>query len=113
MRGIYFASHFHNFYHDATIEKVTRYVEELALWGCNALSVWFDMHHFAGLADPAAQTQLARLRHFAETAHGVGLDFGLAFLANEAYNTSPESLREEGSQPRSDRQTVSSPACTV
>ncbi|MCX7002125.1 MAG: hypothetical protein NTV22_02485, partial [bacterium] len=45
VRGMYFASHFHNFYHDAPIEKVERYVEELALWGCNTLAVWFDMHH--------------------------------------------------------------------
>jgi hypothetical protein len=93
VRGIYLATHFHNFYHVAPLAEVDAVIEEFALWGGNSLTVWFDMHHFAGLDDPVAQTQLARLRHFGETAHGVGMKFGLAFLANEAYNTSPESLR--------------------
>jgi len=93
VRGIYLATHFHNFYHVAPLEEVDAVIEDYALWGGNSLTVWFDMHHFAGLTDPAAQTQLARLRHFAETAHGIGMHFGLAFLANEAYNTSPEPLR--------------------
>jgi len=35
VRGIYFATHFNNFYHDAPIEEVERYVEELGLWGFN------------------------------------------------------------------------------
>lgn len=33
VRGIYFATHFHNFYHDAPVEKIETYVEDLALWG--------------------------------------------------------------------------------
>jgi len=33
IRGIYFATHFHNYYHDAPIEEIQHYVEELALWG--------------------------------------------------------------------------------
>lgn len=93
VRGIYFATHFENFYHVAPLEEVDRVIEEFALWGGNSLSVWFDMHHFTGFDDPAAQAHLARLRHFAETARGVGMHFGLTFLANEAYKSSPEALR--------------------
>jgi len=93
VRGIYFASHFHNFYHDAPLERVQRYVEELALWGCNALAVWFDMHHFRGLADPAAQAMLARLRAILQTANSVGIAGALTTLANEGYDDSPEFLR--------------------
>ena len=32
IRGIYFATHFHNFYHDAPIAEVRRYLEDLSLW---------------------------------------------------------------------------------
>lgn len=32
VRGIYFATHFNNFYHDAPVEEVQSYVEELELW---------------------------------------------------------------------------------
>jgi hypothetical protein len=92
---MYFASHFHNFYHDAPIPEVQRYVEELALWGCNALSVWFDMHHFRGLADPAAQEMLHRLREILKAAKAVGIGPALTTLANEAYADSPERLRAD------------------
>ncbi len=96
VRGMYFATHFGNFYHVAPIEEVDRIIEELALWGANSLCVWFDMHHFKSLEDPAAQKHLARLKHFAETAHGVGMQFGLTFIANEGYASSPKELREHG-----------------
>ena len=60
-RNIYFATHFHNFYHEAPVEKVINYIEELAFWGYNTITVWFDMHGFTGINDPAAQAMLDRL----------------------------------------------------
>ena len=95
VRGIYFASHLHNFHHDAPVEEVARYVEDLALWGCNTLIVWFDMHHFTGLDDPAAQAMIARLRALLKAANSVGMSGGLVVLANEAYRNSPEALRAD------------------
>ena len=93
VRGMYFATHFHNFYHDAPVEKVERYVEEMALWGCNALSVWFDMHHYNGIDSPDAQAMIERLRAVIRAANGVGIGASLTTLANEAYANSPEALR--------------------
>ncbi len=95
IRAIYFATHFHNFYHDAPVEKVCQYVEELALWGCNTLMVWFDMHHYTGCNDPAAQAMIARLRAILQTAQGVGMRPALATLANEAFASSPLALRSD------------------
>jgi hypothetical protein len=103
VRGMYFATHFHNFYHIAPIEEVDRIIEELALWGCNSLSVWFDTSHFKSFQDPVAQTQLARLKHFGETAHRVGMQFGLTFVPNEIYNSdaaSPKHLRADAGDTR-------------
>lgn len=96
VRGIYFATHFGNFYHVAPLEEVDRVIEDLALWGLNELIVWFDMHHFQGIDDPVAQEHLARLRHFGDTAHSLGMRFGLTFIANEAYDSSPVELRADG-----------------
>ena len=93
VRGIYFATHFHNFYHVAPLAEIDDIIEEHALWGGNHLIVWFDMHHFQSFDDPAAQEHLRRLQHFAETAQAVGMKFGLGFIANEAYDSSPEELR--------------------
>lgn len=93
VRGMYFCAHFYNFYHIAPAEQVDRLIEDLALWGCNELVLWFDMHHFKSLQEPAAQEHLARLKHFAATAKSVGMKVGLTFLANEAYSDSPVELR--------------------
>jgi hypothetical protein len=93
MRGIYFATHFHNFYQEAPLEKVEAYIEDLALQGFNALNVWFDMHHFKGIDDPAAQEMLTRLKALLRTARRVGMSAGIGFLANEGYRTTPAALR--------------------
>ncbi len=94
-RTIYFASHFHNVYHDAPVEFIERYVEELALWGCNVLSVWFDMHHYTGMDDPAAKAMVARLRAILLTAQNVGISPMIGGTANEAFASSPKELRSD------------------
>ena len=68
VRGIYFATHFHNFYHDAPIDQVREYLEELSLWGYNALNIWFDMHHYQGIDDPEARVMIERLKLLLGTA---------------------------------------------
>ena len=95
MRGIYFATHFHNFYHDAPVGKVTRYVEELALWGYNVLTVWFDMHHYSGMDDPEARDMVSRLRKILETAQISGMKVCLGTLANEGFRSTPEALKAD------------------
>ncbi len=92
-RGMYFASHFHNFYHDAPLDTVVRYIEDLALYGCNTLNVWFDLHHYPGIGDPAAQAMIRRLRALLEAARDVGLGAGLTTLANEGWSATPDALK--------------------
>ncbi|NQT93493.1 MAG: hypothetical protein HQ559_12095 [Lentisphaerae bacterium] len=93
VRGIYFATHFHNFYQEAPLAEVERYVEDLALWGINALTVWFDMHHFKGIDDPDAVVMLARLKALLRAARGVGMTVAAGCIANEGYSTTPVHLR--------------------
>ena len=93
VRGMYFATHFGNYYESAPLSEIERYLEDLALWGCNALMVWFDMHHYSGLADPRAGAMIARLHAILHAAQRVGIDPGLLMLANEAYADSPRELR--------------------
>ena len=92
-RAIYFATHFHNFYHEAPLEEIEHYIEELALWGYNGLSAWFDMHHFNGIAEPAAQEFIIRIKTMLACMKSLGLKAGIMVLANEAYANSPEHLR--------------------
>jgi hypothetical protein len=95
VRGIYFATHFHNYYHEAPVEEITRYVQDLALWGCNALAVWFDMHHFRGIDDPAAREMIERLHGILRAANRVGIGGALIFIGNEGYDDSPAALRAD------------------
>jgi hypothetical protein len=95
VRGIYFATHFHNFYHDAPVEKIQRYVEDQGLWGCNTIIVWYDMHHFNGFEDPQAVAFRQRLKQILQTAREIGLDVATGLLGNEAYANSPVKLRAD------------------
>ena len=95
VRGIYFATHFHNFYHDAPIDEVQRYVEDVGLWGFNTLIVWYDMHHFKGFESPEAVEFRKRLKAICGAARSVGLDVGFACVANEGYANSPEAIRAD------------------
>jgi len=74
VRGIYLATHFHNYYQDAPVEDVARYVEDLSLWGVNSFLVWFGMEEFNGINDPKAQVVLARLHTLLKLAKDLGLD---------------------------------------
>ena len=95
LRGIYFATHFHNFYHEAPIEQVQSYLEDLSLWGFNTVMVWFDMHAYRGIKDPEARAMLRRLGALLGAAKSIGLDTGLVAIANEAYADSPPSMRAD------------------
>lgn len=95
LRGIYFATHFHNYYHTAPVEDLEWYVEEMALWGFNCLMAWYDCHHFTGFDDPAAVAFRERLHRLFAVASGVGIGAGLIVIGNEAYPTSPDDLRAD------------------
>lgn len=95
LRGMYFATHFYNFYQSAPIEKVYEVIEDLALRGCNNLFVWFDMHHFNSMDDPDAVELADRLRAMIKYANRIGIKGSLTLLANEGFANTPESVRAE------------------
>ena len=101
LRGIYFATHFDNFYHVAPVEDVQRYVEDLGLWGYNVLGVWYDMRYAGnGFGDPTAVTFRARLHAIGEAARRIGLDVAVLALPNESYQNAPAALRADASARR-------------
>jgi len=97
VRGIYFATHFQNYYQVAPIEEVTRYVEDLSLWGVNSFLVWFGMEEFNGINDPKAQAMLARLRALLKIVKDLGLNASLGCICNDGYKNSPVELRADDS----------------
>jgi hypothetical protein len=95
VRGIYLATHFHNIHQVAPIEELSRYVEDLSLWGTNSFLIWFGMEEFNGINDPKAQAMLARLRAMLKIAKGLGLNTAIGCICNDGYKNSPAELRAD------------------
>lgn len=95
VRGVYFATHFGNWYDNASEREIREYIEDLALWGCNQIRVWFDMHGFRGMDDPNAAPQISRLKAILSMVSEYGLEASMLGLANEAFADSPVALRAD------------------
>ncbi len=92
-RGVYFASHFNNYYECAPLDELETYVEDLALWGFNTLSTWLDMSWYPVnfWDDPQSRGMqlVERIRTINEKASSLGLSVGLMAIANEAFKAQP------------------------
>jgi hypothetical protein len=92
-RGVYFATHFNNYYETAPLARIDRYIEEMALWGFDLLMFWFDANWFpyGFWKDPASRgsKMAARLRHIGEKARACGLKVGTMGLGNEGFAHQP------------------------
>lgn len=89
-RGMYLWARHHFF---AKPDQVDRYIEEFALWGCNAIAFWFEMGMFDSFEDPAAQRWLDMYRRFYGTARRMGMKTGLIMVVNDGYKSTPQPLR--------------------
>ena len=92
-RGVYFATHYNNWYEAAPLARVERYIEEMALWGCDLLMVWLDLNWYPHgfWKDPKSRgSQMAkRLRHLGEYARACGMQVGALAVANEGFAYQP------------------------
>ncbi len=95
IHGMYFASHFQNFYEAAPVGEVQQVIEDLALRGCNALMAWYDMHQFAAVDTPESAAMIERLKVIYRHATLTGMKTVFGTLANEAFNTSDPAMRAE------------------
>jgi hypothetical protein len=99
-RGVYFATHFNNYYESAPLARLDRYIEEMALWGLDLLMFWFDSNWFpfGFWKDPESRgsRMAARIRHIGEKARSCGMKVGTAGIANEGFaNQPPPELRAD------------------
>ena len=91
-RAIYAATHFMNFYEAAPAVEVSRYMQELGLWGANALVLCFPSFQFQNLDDPAAQRSLAHIRSILRAGKEIGLRPGLIISPNQGCKDAPQSV---------------------
>ncbi len=95
IHGMYFASHFWNFYEEAPIEEIRTLLEDLALRGCNAVMAWYDMHQYADVDTPASLEMIARLKAVFRHASLTGMKTVFGTLANESFSSSDPAVRAE------------------
>lgn len=92
LRGMYFATHFHNWYHQASEPEISRYMEDLALWGVNAIKISFPMINLHDWSDPQTDSALAMIRQYAKTARELELQFATG-LNNTMFIDAPKNIR--------------------
>ncbi len=91
-RAIYAATHFNNFYQAAPVEEVSRYLEDLALWGANTVLVTVPTFNFTGMDDPALRQHLDHLRRLLQSAKDIGLRTALGQCPNQGFKTAPSGI---------------------
>jgi len=92
LRGMYFASHFHNWYQEAPEPQVIRYMEDITLWGVNAVKIAFPFINLQGWDDPQADKAIAMARRYARAARDLGLQFCIG-ANNTSFRGTPSDLR--------------------
>jgi hypothetical protein len=92
LRGMYFASHFHNWYVQASQAEISRYMEDLALWGVNAIKVIFPMINLHGWDDPEAEPAMQMVRKYARTARDLEIAFATG-INNTMFIGAPANIR--------------------
>jgi hypothetical protein len=85
MRGMYFATHFLNWYHVAPEAEIERYIEDLALWGVNNVGIAFPIIHLRGWDDPDTTVFFERYSMYARICQRLGLRSGILCCANQDF----------------------------
>jgi hypothetical protein len=90
VRGIYFATHFNNWYEAAPLPEVEEYLQDLALWGINAVDVAFPCWQYTGFDDPEAQRSIDRLNRLLQAAHATGIKVKLGTVPAGGFKSTPK-----------------------
>lgn len=90
VRGAYWASHFHNYYHSAPMDEITRYLEDLALWGFNHVMAIYPMIDLEDENDPECAVCVDRLNAVFSFARRLGMKTATGLNVNGGYKRFPK-----------------------
>jgi hypothetical protein len=97
LRGVYFASHFGNWYVAAPQEEIEHYLEDMVLWGFNTWAFTLPVDTYADFNAPNAQKQIKLLRGLMAAAKRVGLKVAIGNAINNGLASVPKTIA--GTQP--------------
>ena len=112
VRGIYFASHFYNWYHVASEEEIARYMEDMALWGMNSVLLVFPIVNLPCWEDDAAEQCFRQLVKYYTLAKRLNLKAGLLVCPNQDFQCFRQEYRAvENPDPLSRRGNLGNNIC--
>ncbi len=92
VRGIYLASHFYNFHHNAPMEEECQHIAEQALRGFNALMMVVAMQHYNSYDEPEAREMIERVKKQLAFGRRCGMSSALILFSNTGFANYPKSL---------------------
>ncbi len=93
-RALYLARHFYNFYHTATLEVISQYIDDMLLWGYNTVLGIVPIVTL-NKNDPEFQTETAKVREIFKVAKARGMRIAIGFCINQGYMDAPEEISSE------------------
>ncbi|MBR7181465.1 MAG: hypothetical protein IKD28_01615, partial [Clostridia bacterium] len=94
-RAVYFAIHFYNWYQNAPVEELTRYLEDLLLWGYNAIVVILPIINIDSFEDELLKTSRDNAVRVFTIAKRFGMRTGIIFESNQGMRSAPHELDAE------------------
>ncbi len=94
-RALYFPIHFYNWYQNASVEDVSRYLEDLLLWGFNILHTTLPIVNAMSMEDELVTKAVANVRRIFKIAKKYGMKTSLSGAGNQGYKGSPHELDAE------------------
>ena len=91
-RAIYFSVHFNNWYDEAPTEELERYLEELLLYGYNAIVCIIPIVSVDSFLDPLFTKSVAKIRSIFELAKHMGMKVGVIIPPNQGMKTAPTEM---------------------
>ena len=85
VRAVYFAMHFFNWYQRCEPEEIERYIEDLMLWGINAVTVIFPKINLSGWEGPDTEKAFVLLRKIFTAAKKMNMKVGYQ-SSNQDFN---------------------------
>ena len=95
LRATYFAIHLHNWYANAPADELEKYVEELFLWGYNAIMVIVPVIDLFAFDEEKARISVGKSRTIFQVAKRLGMKVGMFICPNQGLRGAPQELSAE------------------
>ncbi|MBQ9777390.1 MAG: dihydropteroate synthase, partial [Clostridia bacterium] len=94
-RATYYSVHFHNWYHEAPVEELIRYTEEVLLYGYNTIFCILPIVNMNNFEDETFRMFRDKTRTVYRIAKDLGMKIGTIVNVNQGLKTSPDAFAAE------------------